>query len=62
MTCSIGVAEWEPGDTIDTLLRRADVSLYEAKRSGRNRVAAADSFAASQNHEQWRGVTRVAGR
>jgi two-component system cell cycle response regulator len=62
VTCSIGVAEWEPGDTIDKLLRRADVALYEAKRSGRNRVVAADSFAISKNHEQWRGAARIAGR
>ena len=39
LTCSLGVAEWEAGDTIDTLLRRADVALYEAKRTGRNKVA-----------------------
>jgi two-component system, cell cycle response regulator len=62
VTCSIGVAEWEPGDTIDKLLRRADVALYEAKRSGRNRVVAADSFTTSKNHEQWRGAARIAGR
>ena len=62
VTCSIGVAEWEPGDTVDTLLRRADVALYEAKRSGRNRVVAADSFTISENHEQWRGAARIAGR
>ena len=33
VTCSIGAAEWEPGDTIDSLLRRADIALYEAERS-----------------------------
>lgn len=42
VTCSGGVAEWRPGDTIDTLLRRADTALYEAKHAGRNRVIAAD--------------------
>ncbi len=62
VTCSVGAAEWEPGDTIDSLLRRADVSLYEAKRSGRNRVIAADSFAVVNEHEQWRGVARLASR
>ncbi len=62
VTCSVGVAEWEPGDTIDTLLRRADVSLYEAKRSGRNRVVATDSFTTSNDQEQWGGATRAAGR
>jgi diguanylate cyclase (GGDEF)-like protein len=39
-TVSMGVAAWnstECGD-IQALLRAADVALYEAKRSGRNRV------------------------
>jgi len=35
---SVGVAEFEPEDTCDTLLTRADSQLYEAKRKGRNRV------------------------
>jgi two-component system cell cycle response regulator len=62
VTCSIGAAEWEPGDTIDTLLRRADAALYEAKRTGRNRVVAADSFALSDEHKRWRGIARTAVR
>ena len=62
ITCSIGAAEWEPGDTIDSLLRRADIALYEAKRSGRNRVIAADSFSVGNEHEHWRGVARLASR
>ena len=43
VTCSFGVSEWERGDTIDGLLRRADKALYDAKRSGRNCVVAADT-------------------
>ncbi len=62
VTCSVGAAEWEPGDTIDTLLRRADAALYEAKRTGRNRVVAADSFALSDEHRRWRGIARTAAR
>ena len=62
VTCSIGAAEWEPGDTIDTLLRRADAALYEAKRTGRNRVVAADSFALSDEHRRWRGIARTTAR
>lgn len=58
VTCSIGVAERCPGDTIDALLRRADLSLYEAKQSGRNRVIA-DAFPSRKDHEQWCDVARL---
>jgi two-component system, cell cycle response regulator len=58
VTTSIGVAEWEICDTTDSLLRRADLALYEAKRAGRNRVVAADTFPNSQDHDNWRGVSR----
>lgn len=38
VTASFGAAVVEKGDTIDTLLRRADKGLYRAKQSGRNRT------------------------
>jgi diguanylate cyclase (GGDEF)-like protein len=39
MTASIGVVSCpEHGQTVDALIRRADDALYEAKRTGRNRV------------------------
>jgi two-component system cell cycle response regulator len=40
-TVSIGIGAFESSaDTVDAILKRADDGLYEAKRSGRNRVVA----------------------
>jgi diguanylate cyclase len=38
VTISIGVATYRRGDTIQSLIERADGCLYAAKRNGRNRV------------------------
>ncbi len=39
VTISLGVTEAEENISVEELLRRADIALYQAKRSGRNRVA-----------------------
>ena len=36
LTLSLGVGGWRAGDTIDSILQRADKALYEAKAKGRN--------------------------
>jgi len=38
VTLSMGIAAAEASEPIESLLRRADTALYEAKRKGRNRV------------------------
>jgi two-component system cell cycle response regulator len=43
ITISAGVATARSGDTVDTLLQRADDALYQAKNTGRNKVVAQGS-------------------
>lgn len=38
VTCSFGATEYKSGDNEESLIRRADSNLYQAKESGRNRV------------------------
>jgi diguanylate cyclase (GGDEF)-like protein len=38
VTLSAGLAEYRPGEGVESLMRRADRALYEAKYAGRNRV------------------------
>ncbi|MGB6241715.1 MAG: diguanylate cyclase [Castellaniella sp.] len=38
LTLSAGVAAWQPGDTAESLFRRADACLYRAKDAGRDRM------------------------
>ncbi|MGH6770207.1 MAG: GGDEF domain-containing response regulator [Xanthobacteraceae bacterium] len=59
VTCSFGIAEWEPGDVADRMLRRADVAMYEAKKAGRDRIVVADDFEHTRSHEEWRGTARA---
>lgn len=38
VTVSVGVSTFQTGDTRDSIVERADLALYKAKRNGRNQV------------------------
>jgi diguanylate cyclase (GGDEF)-like protein len=40
---SVGVAQWDMQEPLETLMLRADVALYKAKKTGRDRVELADA-------------------
>lgn len=37
-TASFGIAKWTDNDTLDELIKRADIALYQAKEAGRNKI------------------------
>ncbi len=61
-TGSFGVSEWQPGDTVDKMLRRADMALYAAKAAGRNRVVVADEALNAAHYNSGGRPVRAAHR
>jgi two-component system, cell cycle response regulator len=61
MTCSLGVAQGLPDESIDQLLKRADAALYEAKESGRDRVVSTTGDLKARE-AQWSGLLRSSQR
>ena len=62
-TSSFGVSEWKAGESVDDMLRRADMALYSAKAAGRNRViAAGDEAPAPDDYQSAERPLRTAQR
>jgi diguanylate cyclase (GGDEF)-like protein len=49
MTVCAGVAQLDPAQGWEEMMRRADAAMYEAKRRGRNRVSARSEPTASSD-------------
>ncbi|MGH7127947.1 MAG: GGDEF domain-containing protein, partial [Planctomycetaceae bacterium] len=52
VTASFGVTEADRGDSIESILRRADKALYQAKETGRNKTC-------SLSHEELTAVQKI---
>ncbi|HVB31469.1 MAG TPA: GGDEF domain-containing protein [Gemmatimonadaceae bacterium] len=46
ITTSVGIAEWAPGEALESVIARADAAMYRAKEMGRNCAFAAEAPAA----------------
>ncbi|MCU9615019.1 GGDEF domain-containing protein [Caldibacillus lycopersici] len=46
VTASFGVASYQPGDSKESLIKRADIALYQSKKYGKNQVNVYGSYEA----------------
>lgn len=42
VTCTLGLAQYRPAETVEALISRADAAMYRGKEAGRNRVVLDD--------------------
>ena len=61
VTASFGVAAYQPEDTMDGFIERADKALYDAKRMGKNQVVIREDEA-KQIEEEKRNVLHFVSR
>ena len=50
--CSVGVAQWQPGQPVEDLLRQADQAMYQAKANGRGTWAHYDDALGDRLRDQ----------
>ncbi|HZP09556.1 diguanylate cyclase [Methyloceanibacter sp.] len=60
LTCSLGVGEGRAGDTVDQILARADMALYDAKTRGRNCVVGNSAMVPVRSAIVTDGIVRAA--
>jgi diguanylate cyclase (GGDEF)-like protein len=58
ITLSLGLAMLKPDDDVDSLVKRADEALYDAKHKGRNRVVYLSAELSSADGGKPRGWIR----
>lgn len=60
LTSSFGVAELQSGDTVESMMRRADRALMKAKQEGRNRVVSLSGFQETELEQQTKDTQKIA--
>jgi two-component system cell cycle response regulator len=61
VTASIGVASFQPPESLSELIERADRAMYSAKKSGRNRVVLSEGPTAAAQPEMSAAPTELGG-
>jgi len=52
ITFSAGVAQYQPGESQESIFKRADQAMYKAKKTGKNQILAAEERLAGKVHSE----------